>query len=270
MIKVDRYRVENGKVIKPAESWFRRAKKQTAKAETEGETHKVTALYKDEQVKMVLEKLFVDKCAYCETHLVAGDWDVEHYRPRGRVAERPDHPGYYWLAYKWENLYPSCTFCNQRRKDQPRYNDPRMMPAAGKLDSFPIKNEIHRAMKPGDDLSMESPLLLDPCNDEPEMHLTYDIHGQVQPLRPDDDMALETIRICHLRRRRLRDNRARNIIRVCKLIRTIQLARDTGDGEVEQQLTQLLEEEFTASSSEYAGAARAVERDPEAFLSHMQ
>lgn len=265
MIRVERFRVENGKVIKPSDTWFRRAGDKTDTAIEEGESHEVTNLYKDTQVKMALEKLFHDKCAYCETRLVAGDWDVEHYRPRGRVAERRDHPGYYWLAYTWENLYPSCTFCNQKRKDNPRYDDPQSLPAEGKLDQFPVEDEVHRAMKPGDDLSVECPLLLDPCNDEPESHLTYDIHGQVHPEASDDRFAVETIRVCHLRRRRLRDERARVIIRTCKLISTMRLARETDNLEIEQALSMLLEE-FTASFSVYAGAARAVKRNPDAFI----
>lgn len=266
MIKVGRYRSENRTVIKPSKAWFKKADKKTDNAIEEGPAHQVTDLYRDTQVKMALEKLFHDKCAYCESRLISGDWDVEHYRPKGRVAERPDHPGYYWLAYKWENLYPSCTFCNQKRKDYPRFDDTRILPAQGKLDQFPIENEVYRAIKPGDDLPQERPLLLDPCNDEPEKHFTYDIHGQIHPVEPGDRFAEETIRICHLRRRRLRDDRARTIIRVCKLLQTIQVAHDTNNKKIEKELNQLLDY-FTAPFSVYAGAARAVKQDPEAFTS---
>ena len=266
MIWVERCRVENGRVIKPSKSWFQRAEKKTSQAIEEGPAHKVTGLYKDTRVKIALEKLFHDKCAYCESRLISGDWDVEHYRPKGRVAECDDHPGYYWLAYKWENLYPSCTFCNQRRKDYPRFDDTRILPSQGKLDQFPIENEANRAMKPEDKLSQERPLLLDPCKDDPEKHFTYDIHGQIHPAESNDGFAEETIRICHLRRRRLRDDRARTILRVCKLIRTIQVARDSNNKEIEKELNLLLDD-FTAPFSVYAGAARAVKRDPEAFTS---
>lgn len=264
MIKVHRYRLENGEVIKPSKEWFKKAEEKTGKAVEEKSAHQVTDLYRDIQVKIALEKLFYDKCAYCESVVTTGDWDVEHYRPKGRTAERPDHPGYYWLAYEWENLYPSCKFCNQRRKDYPRFDDHRMLPAQGKLDQFPIENEDHRAMKPGDDLSKERPFLLDPCNHEPEKHLTYDIHGQIHPLEASDRTAEETIRICHLRRRRLRDERARTILRVCKLMQTIQEAREANNEEIERQLNLLLEH-FTASFSVYAGAARAVKRAPGSF-----
>ena len=49
------------------------------------------------------------------------------------MAEDSSHTGYYWLAYTWANLYPSCVFCNQRRKDQPTFDDPVLGPATGKL-----------------------------------------------------------------------------------------------------------------------------------------
>jgi uncharacterized protein (TIGR02646 family) len=264
MIRVDRNREENGVTIRPSETWFRKAKKETEKAIEEGPEHQVGQLYKDVEVKKALEKLFYDKCAYCETRLISGDWEVEHYRPKGRIAGRSDHPGYYWLAYTWENLYPACTFCNQMRKDAPRFDEPEELPAQGKQDQFPLEKEDNRAKNPGDDLSKENPLLLSPCDDDPEKHFTYDIHGQISPIEDNDLRAKETIRVCNLRRRRLRDDRARTIIRVCKLIKTIALAREANNREVEAELNSLLED-FTGPSSIYAGAARTVKRNPLAF-----
>lgn len=264
MIRIDRIRAENGKTIEPSQDWLTKAKEKTEKAIQDGPSHEVTDLYKDIDIKMALEKLFYDKCAYCESDLSAAEWDVEHYRPKGRVAERPDHPGYYWMAYKWENLYPSCKFCNQGRKDSPRFDDPRALPSQGKIDQFPVADEAHRAMTPGDDLTKERPLLLDPCNDEPENFFTYDIHGQIYALNENDRIAAETIRICHLQRRRLRDDRARTIIRVYKLMQTIQDARKAENAEIEHRLNLLLDD-FTAPSSLHAGAARTVKRIPGAF-----
>ena len=68
-------------------------------------------------MRSALRELFVNKCAYCESSLVGGDMDVEHYRPKGGVSEVPDHSGYYWLAYDWENLVASCSFCNRLRRE---------------------------------------------------------------------------------------------------------------------------------------------------------
>ncbi len=266
MIWIDRNRVFDGKPIKPSANWCKRAKLKTDTAISEGMEHEVTSLYKDDEVKNALEKLFYDKCAYCETRPTPSNpWDVEHYRPKGRVAERPDdHPGYYWLAYTWENLFPSCLFCNQKRKDRPRYDDPVFLSAGGKLDQFPIEDETQRAMSHEDDISLERPLLLNPGLDDPEKHLTYDIQGQIHPKNRKDQMAAETIRICHLRRRRLRDDRARIVIRVRKIIRNIQLARKANNALAEKLLNEILDD-YTAAEAIHAGVARAVQRNPDAF-----
>ena len=78
--------------------WFTPAATKTAEAIAEGPAHQVTGLYKENAVRAALEKLFHNKCAYCESHGMAGyPWDVEHYRPKGKVAYEDDaHPGYYW------------------------------------------------------------------------------------------------------------------------------------------------------------------------------
>ena len=59
------------------------------------------------------------KCAYCESKVGPTErkGDVEHYRPKSRTRDvngklvkimrngvEVNHPGYYWLAYDWNNL----------------------------------------------------------------------------------------------------------------------------------------------------------------------
>ena len=164
MIYIDRDSFdENGLAIRPNDDWFNDAAIATEQAIEDGRRHEVTDLYKHPQVRMALERLFHDKCAYCEWQLTGGaDWDIEHFRPKGRVAEREDHPGYYWLAYTWWNLYPSCAHCNQKRKDKARWADPVELPAAGKLDQFPLHDESTRVMSPtnNDHLLGEHTLLI--------------------------------------------------------------------------------------------------------------
>lgn len=266
MIYVDRHRRSGSRVIQPSADWFEEARRLTDKAIREGAAHEVTDHYKHAEVKMALEELFYDKCVYCESRPTASSpWDVEHYRPKGRIAERPDHDGYYWLAYDWENLLPACKFCNQRRKDQPRYHEPRVLPAQGKLDQFPIGNEDDRAMSPTHNLKKERPYLLNPTVDEPEDHLTYDIQGQIHSIEENDLRATETIRICHLRRRRLRDDRARTVMWVSKAMRNLRLAREAGETMAEQFMEEMIAD-CVAADALYAGAARAVKRDPDAFI----
>jgi len=43
------------------------------------------------------------------------------YRPKGAVQQAPgqkkEYPGYYWLAYDWNNLLFICTACNTKKRE---------------------------------------------------------------------------------------------------------------------------------------------------------
>ncbi|MCY4304400.1 MAG: hypothetical protein OXC62_06420 [Aestuariivita sp.] len=88
--------------------------------------------------------------------------DVEHYRPKAAVkqdkASALERPGYYWLAYTWENLYFCCQICNRSQK----------------RNLFPLKDPAKRVMSHHGDVGQEDPLLLDPGGDEdPRLHITF-------------------------------------------------------------------------------------------------
>src|SRR5258707_9682786 len=79
-----------------------------------------TQIWKDLK-DWLLVNVFYRKCAYCEfDYLPAAYGDAEHYRPKGQVSidgaivhiDGKPHPGYYWLAYHWKNIVPSCEKCN--------------------------------------------------------------------------------------------------------------------------------------------------------------
>ncbi|MGH1365030.1 MAG: HNH endonuclease [Calditrichia bacterium] len=266
MIRIDRNRAnENGTPIRPNQQWVRSAATATQTAIREGAAHSVSNLYKDTQVRVALEELFYDKCAYCEWKMNPGaDWDVEHYRPKGRVAERDNHPGYYWLAYTWDNLYPSCQHCNQRRTDKARWGDLAQGPAAGKLDQFPIVDEQNRAMMPNSNLNNEEPLLLDPCNDSPEEYLGFNLLGEIYEIN-NNTRGKATIAVCNLNRRRLIVNRLIAVKRVIELIKVINELRTDNHIEAADQLEQNLLQSFIDDSSEYAGAARFVTNNHSLF-----
>lgn len=272
MIFVDRQGTINNLSIEPDQAWYQTAGQLTARAIQEGTAHVVTDHYRHDQVKMALEKLFHDKCAYCEGDIGSqGPWDVEHYRPKGSVKENNNHHGYYWLAYTWENLLPSCAYCNQRRKDAPTFDDPATLPAAGKLDQFPLEDETCRAMAPNDPLDLEKPLLLNPCMDRDcETYFIYDPQGYIQPsgVKPGREYqrADKTIRICHLNRRRLRKQRAREMETVIKAVKALELAVQTGANAQLLQLLQGIVQDLTADKRRFAGAARFIDRNPHLFL----
>ncbi len=266
MIHVQRDQAdEAGVVIKPNHDWFQLAAGATATAIAEQDEHEVDrAIYAHTEVKKALERLFHDKCAYCESKMTAtADWDVEHFRPKGRVAEREGHPGYYWLAYVWENLYPSCQHCNQRRKDQPRWEDTTELPAGGKVDQFPLLDESTRAMDPSGDVHAEDTLLIDPCVDDPEEYLAYDPTGQIFSLK-DNPYGEKTIEVFHLSRRRLktlRHERMKTVVCVMKFIGKVAIGANAGAAGDLQALLKRMQ----AGESEHAGFARYVAKHPAEF-----
>src|SRR6478609_10488621 len=57
------------------------------------------------EIRRALTELFYGKCAYCEVKIVVASVpDIELFRPKGGVTERPEHPGYWWLASDWDNM----------------------------------------------------------------------------------------------------------------------------------------------------------------------
>ena len=130
--------------------------------------------YKHDEVKDALEQLFDGKCAYCESsfHHVAPE-DIEHWRPKGAVILEDgteQKPAYYWLAASWENLLPSCIHCNRRQRQEDVRDENNLQ--SGKKNLFPVADETHRwTSHTQADHNGEEPLILDPCDDQPEQFL---------------------------------------------------------------------------------------------------
>ncbi|WP_304351343.1 hypothetical protein [Comamonas testosteroni] len=140
--------------------------------------------YSKYEVCLELDRIFRGKCAYCEaSYQAVSARNVDHYRPKGAVAEDPSHPGYWWLAAEWTNLLPSCLACNQRRR-QVQFQQGmtlaqleqalQVQPSAtyGKGDSFPTADAKWVDAEDGD-LLIEDPLLIDPCTRNPADHLEW-------------------------------------------------------------------------------------------------
>ena len=118
-------------------------------------------IYGHDLVKDALIDLQDYKCCFCEAkigHISYGD--VEHYRPKGGWVQNDEPinvPGYYWLAYDWDNLLLSCQLCNQRYKK----------------NYFPLVNENNRAYNHKRKTVTEEPLFIHPVNDKPERHIKF-------------------------------------------------------------------------------------------------
>ena len=120
-------------------------------------------IYGHNSVKETLRKVQHKKCCFCEGRFVAfAAADVEHYRPKGAVQQDEKSsrliPGYYWLAYSWENLYWCCQVCNRNNKK----------------NYFPLVNPSKRARSHNDDIANEKPLILNPGGQEdPRHHIKF-------------------------------------------------------------------------------------------------
>ncbi len=173
----------------------------------------------------LLDNVFNNKCAYCETPTVGFPGDAEHFRPKGSVRVKLDtkgtevvtivdedgeevpHPGYFWLAYHWKNLLPSCEMCNR---------------GEGKRDLFPVRkhvavrrlsvDEVDKLLQkitksqkaedifylePEDLDKLEGPLLLHPYDDEPKEHIYFKNDGEASEWR-NSEKGRESIRTYNL------------------------------------------------------------------------
>lgn len=118
-----------------------------------------------------LATLSYGKCWYVECRDSGALNDVDHFRPKSRVAEDDNHPGYYWLAFDWTNFRLSCQRSNRPGKNK------EIDEVGGKADYFELTNPASRAYDPEDNLTLEEPMLLDPTNPADPPLITFDPDG---------------------------------------------------------------------------------------------
>jgi uncharacterized protein (TIGR02646 family) len=199
-------------------------------------------LYSADDVKQTLVKMQHGKCCFCEsqiTHVAYGD--VEHFRPKKAVREdngQLRRPGYYWLAYTWENLLLACEICNRREK----------------RNKFPIEGK--RARRPGDALDEEQATFIDPAGpDDPETHITFTSLGRAVAI-DGNRRGKVTIEELNLNRDDLAERRQEQLLYLKALWELKQLAEgspnETALAFAEQGLKQCV-----CADAEYAGLARS-------------
>ncbi|MFM9948081.1 MAG: hypothetical protein ACKV1O_09100 [Saprospiraceae bacterium] len=122
------------------------------------------SVYGHESVKQQLIADQHDKCCFCEAKFSDNSFgDVEHYRPKGaykkKEAKSNTYPGYYWLAYDWNNLMYSCEKCNRKHKK----ND------------YPLDDETTRKLfhNHANTLTGEERLLINPIEEDPSVFIIF-------------------------------------------------------------------------------------------------
>ena len=211
-------------------------------------------IYAHSTVKTALIKAQHKKCCFCE-RLIGEDGDIEHFRPksayRQKVKTTLTYPGYYWLAYDWENLYLSCGPCNQRSKK----------------NWFPIVTQAHRAQLNNNDCSRETPLLINPSQEDPSQHIGF--RGEIPYAHSKSKQGETTIEILKLDRPILNQARLHHLETIKHLYQIIQLAKDAPNNLEFQTVSnnaQKFLQDAILDSAEFAAATRSAIADNFRFL----
>ena len=143
-------------------------------------------------IKPKLEKLYHEKCCYCERQLSEIEkkiepFEVEHFRPKSI---------YYWLAYSWDNLFLVCKQCNQHKSKQFETERNRVEFKEEDLQ------EIHQLAQKYDE--QEIPLAFNIEQENPEEFLQFDKKGNIFS---NNKRVAYMIKICDLNRPKLTEAR---------------------------------------------------------------
>lgn len=139
-------------------------------------------VYGADEVRAALIAAQHGKCCFCEVRIEHPYMHrhVEHWRPKGGVRQDSDgadeFPGYYWLAYDWDNLLLACVVCNSTFKGT----------------CFPLADPAARARSHRDRIRAETPLLLKPDVDDPTLHIEWD-DDQPRGLSPEGWKTIEVV-----------------------------------------------------------------------------
>ncbi len=156
-------------------------------------------IWKTQEVRDALISSQNRKCCFCENlRAVLREFDGEHFRPKLGITGEPNHPGYWWLAYEWSNIFYACKTCNQEYKG----------------NQFPIRGI--RAVSEGDSIIAEMGILINPQDENPEDYIGFDWqHSYGKFVRAygidDDNRGSCTIKIVGLNNGNLMQERAESI-----------------------------------------------------------
>lgn len=170
--------------------WEKRAEEHLAEIETQ--TKKERSIYWQKnniwaELYCALSELSGHKCWYTETKENSSEWQVDHFRPKGKSVDQDGRPildeGYWWLSYAWQNFRLAGSLVNLLRKG--RFDE--RNETKGKGNFFPLK-ETENVSKPKDKYcSGEKPILLDPTNASDVSLIAFDQDGMPYPTFNEED-----------------------------------------------------------------------------------
>lgn len=201
-------------------------------------------IYAHKDVKEALIRSQHGKCCFCE-QIIYEDGDVEHFRPKQAYRQEKgkplQRPGYYWLAYEWDNLYLACTACNQRHKE----------------NLFPLINPEARATNHYDDIKKEKQIFIDPGKEDPENFIQF--NGEIPVGIDKEERGKNTIKSLALDRPNLKIRRLDELQEIKILKQLLDLAKQDLENLELQALAQEAEsriEKSTSSKGEFSVAVK--------------
>jgi uncharacterized protein (TIGR02646 family) len=122
------------------------------------------SIYAAAPIKDALWKAQHRKCCFCEQKRERAYASVEHFRPKtkARGADGRLEWGYWWLAYRIENLFFACMNCNGPKRDW-----------------FPVATGTTRTppgVLPWSGAPTEQAMVVDPGHEDPEQHIQFVKH----------------------------------------------------------------------------------------------
>jgi len=248
MIKLDRPAAPAALAAAKIQNTLRVLREKIARGEKISTKDFPSSYWGEKSIKAALFGMHNGKCCFCErTRDKAREPDVEHFRPKAKVTEDATHPGYWWLAFNWNNLLWACKACNEEYK----------------RNHFPLDDPSTRVSAEGGDLSAEDLLLLDPAVDDCEQFFRYDwISAPGLMVKMDavdaNPRGCSSIKILGLNRQDLLEERNRHIEYILKAIAFgIIVGRDQAALE-ERKIDSIKKlKDMISPKSQFSGLARA-------------
>ncbi|MFL0106015.1 HNH endonuclease family protein [Tenacibaculum maritimum] len=165
----------------------------------EGKNKKERAAYWNKnniwtELYAAFSELSGDKCWYTESKENSGEWQIDHFRPKGKSIDEEGKEilkeGYWWMSYDWRNFRLSGSLSNLLRKGRFEEGEETL----GKGNYFPLKDKSKVAKEKDMKCRGEKPLLLDPINARDVNLLSFDKDGMPYETYNPDDNSLNHLR----------------------------------------------------------------------------
>lgn len=128
-----------------------------------------------------LKRDFKGKCAYCENKAKYFSYHRPQFNSKQNLEASSEENYYYvWLSWEWFNFYLVCQACTNSKGTQ--------FPLEGRraeFESAPLERINN----------FEQPLLLDPCVDNPNLHLEFSADGTVKERSQRGRVTINTLNL---------------------------------------------------------------------------